>query len=446
MSAIDRVFKMVHGIWRRAEESDGSIFLMAGPVSVFCSAVVGLHRPANGDLIIFAMLGMILCMRWRMRGLIYSLIIFLIEAVAKHVFFFDQHLWQIGLEGSMAIGFAMTAAAVEIIDRKEQMLLVRLDSREKTIRNLEEDLEKVRQSAIDGQITLQDRWTASQKELDESRSETSAFQVLNDVLRKSASRFNQEREETALRLIEKDRQSMALTAQMEKMREESNRFSEMIAEREFDLNRLQEQVHERSLHLNRLTESLSAAEGEKSSILARLEVAERKLKESDAAHLASVRLESENRHFAQQAAERGAALTALEERLKAMGQKEAQYLELKKQFEEKNQILHQTRAELFRADTALQAINIERENAPFEEMALIRETSTLEDELDALEKENGQLIELVSLLSAGNSVKNPVKIMERLSKIKQNQSATQAPPVKKKKKNAKETQNKTTLL
>ncbi|MBF8262686.1 MAG: hypothetical protein HW387_351 [Parachlamydiales bacterium] len=437
--------QMLRMVWHRKEdESDLSIFLMAGPISVFCSAVVGLQRAANCDLIVFAMLGMVLCMRGRMRGLVYSLIFFAMGVLIKHLFFIDRHLWQLALEGSMAIGFAMTALAVEMIDKKEKMLLTQIDSAKLTVRNLEEDLEKARQDAIDEQIVLQDRLAAIQKDFEDSQSDASAFQILNDVLRKSSAQSNQEREEIAVKLIEKDQQSRILSSQVEQMKEESHRFSEMIAEREFDLNRLQEQMHDLLSQQNVLNERLAKIEREKLDIIAQLDMSEQKRKSAEIANAqpSSAQLEREIQHWAQQVTERDAALMALQEKVKVLSQKEAQFLELKKQFAEKNQVLHQTRAELFRADTALQSIKIERENPSPVEEVLSQQISQLGEELEALEKENKELVELVGSLSVDSPSKSPAKIIERLSKIKQQEGPAVPPPAKKKKKKKKKSSKK----
>ena len=193
MSAINRAVYFFSSIWHRKEnDSDFSIFLAAGPLSVFCSTIVGLQRSANIDLVFLAMLGMVLCIRGRMRGFLYSMMLLILGALVKHAFFLDFHLWQLGIEATVAVGFALTAAAVDLIHKKETTLIDQASRREKTIRNLEEDLAKARQELLEGQIAFQDRLSEIQKQLDESLSESSSFQILNDVLRKTSAQTNVE--------------------------------------------------------------------------------------------------------------------------------------------------------------------------------------------------------------------------------------------------------------
>ena len=79
------------------------------------------------------------------------------------------------------------------------------------------------------------------------------------------------------------------------------------------------------------------------------------------------------------------------------------YKQLKGQFEEKNEVLHQTRASLFRADIALQALQMEKEQRElFQDpltSAMAGEMVVMEEALSQLEGENQELENLVTFLS-----------------------------------------------
>jgi len=455
------------GFFRTAlqeEEADFSIFLAAGPISVFCTLIVGLQRDGNLDLVIFAIAGTFFCMKARMRGWVYSALLLFLWALIKHAFFIESHhLWQMGIEASMLVGFAMSSAAMEQIRCKEMNLAAQIDSKESTIRNLEEDLAKTRQEALEGQVTLRDRLSELQKEFDENRSEISSLQVLNDVLRKTTAQTNQEREEIAQKFIEKDCQAFSFAEKFEKQKIEIAQLQEKTAEREFELNRLYDQMQgwtermaERDQAIELLRDQLQAESGQLQNKILDREFELNRLKEQtqdwvgriaerdQAMQLLKERLQSEEvllqekilewefelnrlkdqvQSEAEQIAGRDQAIQLLQERLQAAAQKEVLYLELRKQFDEKNRVLHRTRVELFQANTALEAFCLEQEQQKAGQMSdaervLSNELVDLEQERQNLEQENEKLFDLVTLLSKDS----PVQIIERLSKHKQNAS------------------------
>lgn len=452
----------VLGLFRESEqeETDFSIILAAGPISVFCTLLVGLQRNSNLDLIVLAILGTIFCMKGRMRGWVYSAILLAVSAVVKHAFFIEtHHLWQMGIEGSMLAGFAMSAAALDLLHCKETNLFAQIDSKEKTIHHLEEELNKTRQEALDEQISSQNRLSALQKDFDENQSEISSLQILNEVLRKSAAQTNQEREEIAQKFVKNEQQSINLIREIEKLKSEASLSQKKIDEREFELNRLQEQtaerdqaigllqeqlqklkseaallqekIDERGLELDRLqsqSQSVAKQTADRDQAIGLLQEQLQKLK-SEATlsqekmaerELELNRLQSQMQGIAEQLAERDQAILLLQERLQAAAHKEGLYLELRKQFDEKNRVLHQTRAELFQTNTALEAVHLEQEQqkageTPDIERVLSNELAALEQERHVLEQENEKLFDLVTLLSKESAV----QIMERLKKHKQ---------------------------
>ena len=228
---------------------------------------------------------------------------------------------------------------------------------------------------MEEQISLRDRLAELQNDFDENRSEISSLQILNDVLRKTTAQTNQEREEIAQKFLERDCQLISFMDEVEKQKSEASLFQGKIAERELELNRLQAQI-----------------EG-----------------------------------WTEQLAERDQAILLLQERLQTAAHKEGLYLELKKQFDEKNRVLHQTRVELFQSNTALEAVRLEQEQQkagemPEAERLLSNELAALEQERQILQQENEKLFDLVTLLSKESSV----QIMERLSKHKQKSDPIEA--------------------
>ena len=96
------------------------------------------------------------------------------------------------------------------------------------------------------------------------------------------------------------------------------------------------------------------------------------------------------------------------------------FKQLKKQFDEKNQILHETRSNLFVTDTELQRLKIEKEALELNPLPkeVERELETLSEHVLALEEENQELQELISVLTD-----TPSDAAKRKKKLK-----TQTPP------------------
>lgn len=337
-----------------------------GPVSLLCTLAIG---SASLDLLFMALLGFVLSARLQLRGCSYALIALGLAAIVRHSFFYSDHLWQLGLEGSMACAFFLTALAFE--ERAHQ--LASLDAQVQTgkaaLEAAEEERASIQLSAQELQIGFQDKAAALQKELEDLQADHSSILILNEVLRKTTARHIQEGEGLAAKVLD---------LQREKEEWQS-------APRPFHAD------------CSELLKELNAARYEKeqthliNETLARLYARERfKAKEADqeAASLAEQLAAARKRE-------------PLEEKKKHLSEIEPMFKQLKKQFEEKNGILHQVRAELFKTDTELQKVKMEKaalELNPIPE-EVEEELQGLGHQIAALEEENQHLQELISLLS-----------------------------------------------
>lgn len=93
-------------------------------------------------------------------------------------------------------------------------------------------------------------------------------------------------------------------------------------------------------------------------------------------------------------------LAAVEAKVAELAKVEVLYRQLKGQFEEKNRILHDVRASLFKAETELETIAIEKEEQSSWLPENLRvEFDRLDDEMNRLEAENKTLQELITALT-----------------------------------------------
>jgi len=108
----------------------------------------------------------------------------------------------------------------------------------------------------------------------------------------------------------------------------------------------------------------------------------------------------------------------LQKRLEQFAQMELLYRQLKEQYEERNQVLHQARVQLFHTDTELQTVKIELQEKKLETdpmpPRMAAEIEGMEQEKKSLEEENRMLQDLVTHLMAADEVKKKI-VKKRIS-------------------------------
>ena len=99
--------------------------------------------------------------------------------------------------------------------------------------------------------------------------------------------------------------------------------------------------------------------------------------------------------------------------MQSLAQIEPLFKQLKNQFDEKNKVLHQTRSELFKADTELKTMQIEKDQSA---LLLPEEIFELDEEIVRLEEENQELQDLVSVLSGQQIDSDAAKRKKKVKK------------------------------
>jgi chromosome segregation ATPase len=431
---------------------------LVGPLSLLFTIAVGVKTAIPFDLLFLSVSGLLLCARFKTRGCAYSLILLSIRAIIQHAFITSDHLWELGLEGSLACAFFLMAFGFEQGSSLLESLHSQVETRKNALANLEEELAKVQEDAQSQQVIFQEKRTLLQKELEDLQSDHSAILVLNEVLRQTTARHVQENETLASRLFEMQRDKGFLKEELEALEEESVRLKNsdpILLENQAlikELNQARYQREEALLFnetLKRLTarEALRAKEAneEAASMADQLAAARKEVRrisipleeqigalkkevetltfqfekvshEANQARsqlLHSSQIQSE-RNFLRERLEAALEEIALlqnqrpkenpemEEKVKKLSQIEPLFKQLKKQFEEKDQVLHQARKSLFKVETELEKVKIEKSalelnSIPKEETA---ELEALSVQIATLEEENKELGELVTLLSS----------------------------------------------
>ncbi len=405
--------------------------LIWGPIFLLGTLALGAKTPF--DLVLLALVGLYLSARYKVRGCCYSLVLLALSAIVKHAFFTTDHLWQLGLESSLGCAFFITALAFEQGEMFLESLQSQMETRKAALENLEEEIAKARETAQEQQIAFQEKAATLQKELEELQAEHSSILILNEVLRKSTARTSQENEALIAKSIDRQRQFDLLKSEFEECEKDLIRVSNTDAivqqNRELikELNTARyekEQTHlinetlarlyvrenlkakeidqEASSLSEQLTVFHKARQTEKATIEAQLQAIQTEgnlLKERLSAALEEIALfHSRPAQPDPQIAEQ---LKFAQEKMVHLSQIEPLFKQLKKQFDEKNQILHQTRADLFKSDTELQKLKMEKSAFELNTIPkdVERELQSLGEQLQLLEEENHHLQELISILS-----------------------------------------------
>lgn len=432
-----------------------------GPLFILCTFALA---PNNVLIFSVGVVGLLLCAHWQLTGFFYSLIALALAALAEHLFFETKHFWLLGLEGSYAVAFFITALSAERHSHFIQSLFSQLDTRNSSILNLEDEFTKSRDSETAQQMMYQEKFAVLQSQIEEAQAEQSSLHILNEVLRKTTAREASEMEVLRSELIGVQSRLCFALSERDALHGELSHFmnvDSVVLENkklidEINAARLdKEQTHminETLAHLHAkenmrakaACEQVSVLEGEKERLDSQLVSLKRELEENRSqleqafaeqalSQVTAQRFEAvqTERNFLKdrlrlaelELSNRVEAPTPaldvpsvdlssyiakeevlhLEEKVKALSQIEILFKQLKAQFAEKNEVLHNTRSELFHTYTALEALKIDRSSnellvSPIPQ-EIISEFVELDTQISDLQKENEELQNLVSVLS-----------------------------------------------
>jgi chromosome segregation ATPase len=452
-----------------------------GPIFLLCAITLSLKTGIPYDLLILAVGGFFLSSKLGSRGLGFALSLLGALSAFRHLFLVTDHLWALGVEGALAMSFFITALSSEEDSFWIQTLESQIETRKASLANLEEEIARLQKETADERIVFQEKGSTLQKELEDLQAEHSSILILNEVLRKNMARSLQEAsrfEEAIYALrIEKDEWQKELcdvSAELSRLKNEDGLVLQN-QELQNELNQARfaaEETHLINETLARLyaRESLKAkdAEQEATSLKSMLQAAHqeiRRIEEPLKVELAAAkrkvdalnfefektskeanRARAELLKFHEVSSERNFLKERLEsamlelstqsgkvdpelmEKLKFAEEKvfelskiEPLYRQLKQQFEEKNHILHEARSSLFKVETELQRLKIEKAALELQPLPkeVERELQGLTEEIARLEEENRELEELVSHLSLDSAESRKKKVKIKQSSLEQ---------------------------
>ncbi len=406
------------------------LWLLLGPTFLLLSLfLASSYLPSYHEFWFIVLAGLFLLWKFPRIGLIGALSLLVLASLWKHRSL-TGHSWQIGLESSLALGLIITGSSLKRWGSYVGSLQERLIGQEKNYASLalkakerEECLEKEREdlqtavAKLQGeqvkmgtahsslselvlvlQGTLDELGLEKETLLKEIREKSYAllrvkeeFEIQqvekaslkdeeslkkkNDALQEE---LNQTRVDKYQANLINENLALLLSKETVKLRDASNMLEKTGSER----RALEESLKEKTLYLEELSKAL----------------AEEKQRGSTQVLAEAGTLKREVLSLKEKLEEKKLLLKMYEEKFDEARKLESSYLQLRKQFEEKGELLHQTRGELFRVETRALAFEREKGLSLLEEKEEWVQILPLLRELEEREKEREELLQIVTHL------------------------------------------------
>lgn len=220
MSAIEKVVDFLE---EKEEKEMVSFWQILGPLFLLSTLAVA-AQSIPFDLLLIGGVGLYLSARWGMRGCAWSFALLAVSAGLKHTFLETNHLWALGLEGSLACCLLITALGFEQGASLVDSLFSQIETRDSALKNLEEETAKQREESLSHQVALQEKLATLQKEFEDLKSDHSSILILNEVLRKTSAHTEQEKETLSTDSLAQEARLMHLLSDIDAARAELNRL------------------------------------------------------------------------------------------------------------------------------------------------------------------------------------------------------------------------------
>ncbi len=316
-----------------------NLWQMIGPITMLSAFALMAHLPiGNFDLAMLGILGIYISASYLARGCRLALFFLIFWGFIAHLLWESSHFVRLALEMNLGLSFIITALGFEMKAQDQGLLESKISTQKGVIQNLEDEKLQLSEGFALAHMDNEKKLEELQKNFDETLSEKSTLEILNDVLRKTNATHLKEKTEIQKQILE-----------------DQTQFFSKIQTADF-------KIHE-------------------------------------------------------------------------LSQLEPLYKQLKGQFEEKTRVLHETRSSLFKLETELQRMNIEKEQEEPLLGPLHAEIRRFEEEVDLLTSENQELLELVTHLTNTLPIaQNRTPLPKVKSTVKETLREALTPKKKKKKK------------
>jgi hypothetical protein len=405
----------------RSEKKIQFLFLL-GPIFLILSlylASYGKDLP-NFDLWGVVILSCLFCYKFRYTGLFISLVILFASVMIKHTIILSNHLWQFGLESSIALGITITCISFEKISSFIDDLEEKRKKLSKKLSSAEDELNKEEVHYSQLKNEYQNKIDSLIAKMEEKEAELSSVTNLFNSIKNTSQQEFLERKSLVNENIEKTKQIVLLSEKLENAPEPIETLDVINELNQSRMRQLQAQyINESLLRLfykkqskqqedkNKIEEE--AKQNKEITILHRKQEQELKEKEILEKQLIEFREEykigqkiqeewtKERESLKKQISEikekrevvttdhsKNKNIIKYEKKLNRYRRMELLYNQLKAQFESKNTTLHQTRKEVF---SLQEKIYVKEQENQFLEADIDSEKNCFIDKIIELEKE-----------------------------------------------------------
>ncbi|NGX35641.1 MAG: hypothetical protein K1000chlam1_00471 [Candidatus Anoxychlamydiales bacterium] len=456
---MQRVLKKIFLIDEKTENTL-KFWVLLGPFFLLLSIIL-----APFELAVLATAALFLSYRFKFKGLFLSLIALTAFSLYTQVNLVENHLWNLGLEASIALSLIITAFGLDeiknFISHKRENpqdllnLQQQINENQKAFENTEKNYqvninqltndldtkaENLKLTYLENENLKKDLTENTQRkdyllnELDQKVKETEDLQVKLDELYEKISflkdeEFLLEKNKTSLKEIEELKNLSATLSQ------EKEKFVSELSEKDRKIQELEKNIQKVSQNLNsKENEKILLELNEKKQKIINLEnkltdleknkpnidELHKKLKDTQI-ELKTLKQTKNHTPLTSENITDKELLKEYDNKNRELSKLNSLYVQLKDQFNEKQRVLHKTRQDLFHAQenfTALKKeLNDDFKDLSDNEKSLMKDLDKTESELKVYKQENQNLQDLIGELLEKSSSKNEEKIFEEKEEI-----------------------------
>ncbi len=409
------IFKNVFSFNERIDRKI-QFWTILGPVFLILSLSL-----ADTPLLLITLFSLLLCFKYGSKGLSFSLFVLLVFSSYNHLIALsERHLWNLGLESSIALGLVITSFSFDYISSFIESFKGTFRD---NIKELEEKLtikESKNKQLID---ELQVNIEHLKNDIEEKRDEMAALHSLNDTLKRSSEDNLKGKEALSFEIVQKERRIEEVETELDEIQEKIAllKDEEFLKDKNLELSQLlqtakietdQEKFKNEDL-LKQLSferqkrEALENNQNPDQSLIIQnlnneIALANDKIIELQNNSQTTVNSE-ELEQMKLKLKDKNSLLMSYEKKFTELNKVNGLLLQLKDQFNEKNQVLHQTRSELFHVREELIAIKRDLKN-DYEDLSeneklLMQDLHKSEADIVFVEEENDNLKSIISSLT-----------------------------------------------
>jgi len=383
-------------------ESNLKFWVLLGPFLLFLSITLAVF-----ELALFTAGALFLCYRFKFKGLVLSLITLVIYSFYEQINLEDEHLWNLGLQISIALGLIIATYG---FDEIKNYLCLHENIKNQDFLKLQNELKEKKEQLDSTEKNLEENLIILKKELDKKSQKLQQISQENENLKKDL-QDNIHRKDYLLNELEhKVKEIEELYVKQDELYEKIS----FLKDEEF----LQEKNKKYQKEIEELKNINELQNQEKDEILKKLDEKKQKIKElipqiskvKNIEAFENTIKEKENINLKQKIKNLPSLNTdniTDQDFVKEYKRLNSLYVQLKNQFEEKQLVLHKTRQELFEVKEKLVAKKKEN-NEDFEDLneyekIILSDLDKTIEDLQIYKKENNALVNLVSFLLDKNN-------------------------------------------